>query len=436
MEPAALTSRLARWRNLTLRCIRRTRWCGTEWAIVHGGHSSGRAPELLVPGALSGVGRVLVGRGDEVARLRLAVSELAAGRGGVVWVGGEPGIGKSALADAGLAGAQAAGVRVFRGAADELTQSFALRLMADCLGVGRGVVEGFRVEIAELLAGRGGGVDAVAAASERMVALVERECAASPVVLVGDDLQWADEASLGVWQRLVGVAGQAPLLVVGVCRPVPRRVEVDRVREAVVRVGDAVVVELGPLGGGEVAVMVQGLLSAVPGPGLRRGLERAGGNPLYVREMVDALVADGVVAVAGGVAEVAGPVGPGLSTLSAAIGRRLDFLSGRARSVLQAGAVLGGRFSVEELALVSGHSVAGLAGVVEEAVAAGVLAVVGSELMFRHALIRQALHDGVPAAVRVGLHAHVARVWAEAGVGGIGWRNICWPRRRSSMTGC
>ena len=68
------------------------------------------------------------------------------------------------------------------------------------------------------------------AAGERLVGLVQRECADSPVVLVGDDLQWADEASLGVWSRLAEVAGQVPLLLVGVCRPVPRRVEVDRVR--------------------------------------------------------------------------------------------------------------------------------------------------------------------------------------------------------------
>ena len=47
--------------------------------------------------------------------------------------------------------------------------------------------------------------------------------------------------------------------------------------------------------------------------------------------------------------------------------------------------------------------------------AAGVLAEAGSELMFRHALIRQALHDGLPVAVRVGLHGHVAREFADAG---------------------
>jgi len=91
-----------------------------------------------------------VGRGGEVDRLRGLVAEVAAGVGGVVWVVGEPGIGKSALVDVGVGGAAALGVRVFAGGADELTQGFALRLVADCLGVGRGVVDGFRLEISDL----------------------------------------------------------------------------------------------------------------------------------------------------------------------------------------------------------------------------------------------------------------------------------------------
>ena len=359
--------------------------------------------------AVSGI----VGRDGEVGRLGVALSAVAAGRGGVVWVGGEPGIGKSALVDAGLAGAGLAGVRVFRGVADELTQSFGLRLMVDCLGVYRVPVDEFRREITDVLAGRAGGVDPVRAAGEQVVALVQRECARAPVVLVGDDLQWADEASLEVWHRLAHLVGQEPLLLVGVCRPVPQRVEVDRVRDAVAQVPDAVLVELGPLGPAEVAAMAAALLSAVPGPSLRAGLGQAGGNPLYVREMLDVLVAEGRVAVAGGVAEVAGPLHPVVSSLSAAIGHRLGFLSEPARSALQGAAVLGVRFSTDELALVTGESIVELAAVMDDAVAAGVLAHIGEELMFRHALIRQALHEQMPAAVRIGLHAHMARALAE-----------------------
>jgi AAA ATPase domain len=297
----------------------------------------------------------IVGRDGELGRIWRMVPDVAAGRGGVVWVAGEPGIGKSALVDVGVGGAEACGVRVFRGVADQLTQSFALRLMADCLGVDRGSADQYRLEIADLLAGRVGEVDAVRAASERMVALVERECARSPVLVVGDDLQWADEASLVVWRRLVELIDQMPLLLVGVSRPVPQRAAVDRVRQAAAKARDAVVVDLRPLGGGDVSAMVEALLSAAPGPHLQESLTQAGGNPLYVREMVDALVGAGLVRVRDGVAHVAGSAMPDLSSLNAAIGRRLGFLSIETRLVLRASAVLGGRFTVDDLAVVSGQ---------------------------------------------------------------------------------
>src|ERR1019366_9943545 len=61
--------------------------------------------------------------------------------------------------------------------------------------------------------------DPVRAAGERLMALVDRLCAVSPVVVVAEDLQWADEASLLVWQRLSRAVGQVPLLLAGACRP-------------------------------------------------------------------------------------------------------------------------------------------------------------------------------------------------------------------------
>src|SRR5258705_4728862 len=122
-----------------------------------------------------------------------------------------------------------------------------------------------------------------------MVAMVERECARSPMLVVGDDLQWADEASLVVWRRLADVAEQAPLLLIGACRPVPRRDVVDQVRQAAAKARDAVVLDLQPLRDIDISAMVEALLSAPPGPHLRRSLTQAGGNPRYGREMVHGL---------------------------------------------------------------------------------------------------------------------------------------------------
>ena len=368
----------------------------------------------IVP-VLDADGGGLVGRDAELTLLHGVGQELVGGTGGVVWVQGEPGVGKSTLVAAGLSGLSRSGVRIFYGAADPWTQSSPLRLMIDCFKVGRQKSDPLRLDIADLLAGRGLAVDAVTAAGERLVALAERECAVAPVMLVADDVQWADEASLGVWHRLMSVATQEPLLLVAVSRPVPARDEVDRLRTRVGQHPGAVVLQLGPLSDERVADMVRARLLARPGPRLCAELDRASGNPLYVGEMVDILVKEGLIQVSGGSAEVTGPVGPDLGSLTSAVGSRLGFLSGETRHVLQAGAVLGGRFTIDELALVSGRTVPGLVTVANEAMAAGVLTGEGSELVFRHPLIKQVLHDELPAPVRVALHHHAAKTLAGAG---------------------
>jgi DNA-binding CsgD family transcriptional regulator len=375
---------------------------------------TGLAFSAVVDAAAGG----LVGREVELALVRAAVAELGEGHGGLVWIDGEPGVGKSLLIEAGLAEAADRRVRIFRAVGDELTPALALGFLAD--GLLSGEADSFRSEIADLLSGRGGGLDAVLAAAERMVALVERECATSPVALVSDDLQWADEASLAAWHHLARISEQAPLLLIAAARRVPRRDTVERLRSAVHRHPGAVLVELGPLDEAAVAEIAAAKLGASAGPRLRAGLARAGGNPLYVGEMIDAIIREGLVQVVDGVAETLPQTGLETMSLNAAITRRLGFLSSRARPVLRAGAVLGARFTVAELATMSGQAVPDLTAIVDEALLAGVLADTGADLMFRHPLIRQALHDEVPAALRSGLHGHAARELAQA--------NASWDR--------
>ena len=338
-----------------------------------------------------------------------------------MWVEGEPGIGKTALVEAGLGAARELGCAVFWGHSHEMTQPLPLRTLLDGLRVGPGSADPDRADIAELMWGRALVAaqsatprDVLAAAAERLLVLVDRLCAVSPVVLVGDDLQWADEMSVGLWARLRAAVGQLPLLLVGVCRPVPARRDLVGARGGVG--GDGSVLRLGELDAGQVSELVGRLVGAAPGPRLvgRAGL--AGGNPLYVRELVDALAREARIDVDAGVAELAGSGGgSGPVSLGAAINARLGFLSEQAVGVLRLAAVLGPRFSVAHLGLLAGRLATDLAGVVAEAVTAGVLVESDGRLGFRHELIRQALMEAMPASLRVALHRQAARSLAEAG---------------------
>jgi predicted ATPase len=256
------------------------------------------------------------------------------------------------------------------------------------------------------------GGDAVAAGVEQLLAAVDRLCAESPVVLVAEDLQWADEATLLVWHRLCRATAQLPLLVAGSCRPGGQGVAALR-RAAAER---GAVMDLGPLGEAEVVELAGCLAGGRPGPRLARVARRAEGNALFARELVDGLVRGGRVRVSGGVAELSGGAGVRVpASLAAAIDGRLAALPADVMGMLRWGALLGSEFSARDLAVVSGCSAGELLGVVDTALRAGVLADTGLRLAFRHGLIRQVLYEGMPTGLRSALHMQAARMLAAAG---------------------
>ena len=350
-----------------------------------------------------------MGREEELALLARLVAGLSEGVGGVVLVEGEQGIGKTSLLRAGLAGAEAAGCRVLWAAADELGQRFPLQLMMECIGP--------VAEVGELLTGRAGVMsgDPVLAAVERLLAVVDRLCAASPVVLVAEDLQWADEASALVWSRLCQAVSQMPLLLAGSWRSGIGREDLGRLRRGVAARGR--VIELAPLSQREVANLVGDLVGGSPGQQLAEYIGRAGGNPLYARELTDELIRQSHLRLAAGVAELAGePVQLAVPiSLTAVIGERLDGLADHVVAALRWAAVLGAEFSVADLEVVSGRSAGDLMGVVDAALTAGVIAEAGPRLRFRHGLIRQVLYERMPAGLRAALHLQAARALADAG---------------------
>jgi len=355
----------------------------------------------------------LVGRRAEHADLRAAVLGLIAGRGRAILVEGEPGIGKSTLVRAAADEAAEAGCQVLWATCDELSRAFALVPMLDALGVRDSSADPRRASIARLLHGdqaQAGGTDVVTSAAERLLSLVDELCVAGPVILVVDDLQWADPATVLVWSRLSRAVGQVPLLLVGMMRPVPRREDLVTLRRLV---GPDGRIWLSGMPEQEVVRLVTEAVGGPPGAKLSSLAAGAAGNPLYLTELCAELVRSGRLARDGSRVELTAAPRP--TPLSVAVAGRLGFVSEPTREVLHTAALLGVDFSVAELAVSSGRRVPELVPALEEAIAAGVLDDDGQGLAFRHPLIRAALYEGVPAAVRAEWHADAGRALASSG---------------------
>jgi DNA-binding CsgD family transcriptional regulator/tetratricopeptide (TPR) repeat protein len=342
------------------------------------------------------------------------ITEVAAGRGSSVLIEGEPGIGKSALVRAALADAADTGCQVFWGAGDELGQALPLLPLLEGLRVREPSANPRRNTIVRLLRGEltgDRGADVSAALAEQLLALIAEQCAVLPTILVIDDLQWADQASVTLWGRLARSVSQVPLLLVGMMRPVPQRDDLLALRRAV---GDAARLQLAGLTEAAVAELVAALAGGKPDDKLLGLADGAGGNPLYVTELVAALARSASLTITGaGTAELTS--GPAPSSLSAAIADRLGFVSGPVREVLRAAALLGVDFAVPDLATVLGRGVADLVPAIDEAYAGGVLAESGNGLGFRHPMIRAALYDEMPVPVRAAWHRDAGRALADAG---------------------
>ena len=360
-----------------------------------------------------------VGRGEELAVVRAGVEALSRGEGSLIWVEGEPGIGKSSLVAEALAAGSAPEWDIGWGIAGKLTERLPLRVMLDCLQVRPGSPDPRRAHAADLLRSLRQGLfadgDASVTGIELLVGLVDELSAAAPAVIVLDDIQWADDASLIVWHQLAASIGQLRLLLIGTCRPAPRRAEVQELRAAAIRHGGAVVT-LGPLTETDVTALVTAMLGSPPGETLRQLTAQAAGNPLYVRELVDAMVRERALEI-GPAAEVSAAGERLPASLAAVLTDRLGSVSAGAAQLLRTAALLGGRFAVTDLAVVLRRPASELAADVQEAVAAGIVTEHPNDpdLAFRHLLIQQALYESMPAALRTALHAEAARELAAAG---------------------
>ncbi len=185
--------------------------------------------------------------------------------------------------------------------------------------------------------------------------LFERIAEHGVVVLVFEDLQWADDGLLDFIDHVLEWSRDRPIYLITLARPelLDRRSDWGAGR----RNFTSLILE--PLDAGAMRELLAGLVPGLPESVVERVLDRAEGIPLYAVETVRMLLSEGLVAMEDGVYR---PVGD-LSELSvpaslhALIASRLDALDPLDRSLLQAASVIGKTFSVEALAAVSGETV-------------------------------------------------------------------------------
>lgn len=345
-----------------------------------------------------------VGRDDVLGTLRTTVGRVVAGHGTAVLVQGEAGIGKSALLAEVFTAAP--GCRVAWGTADELDQVSPLRLITDCLGT-----MGSRIVAAVSDVGE--------AAISEVVPVVRELCAESPLVMVADDLQWADRTSLLAWRHLIRLTEELPLLLVGAGRRSPARADLEQIRLDLAVRGDPVLT-LEPLPDNAAHTLVERIAGAPPARELRQLVARAAGNPCYVTELITALVDGGAVVVDGAEAYLADTAGSMLpAAVTARVADHLACLFAPTQDALRRAALLGHEFTVADLAAAAERPVSDLADAVDEALLAGLLVETGEWLSFRHPLVRHVLYEKIPASTRVMLHRQLAEQLAGSGAAAV-----------------
>lgn len=337
-------------------------------------------------------------------------------------IGGEAGIGKSRLVAEAAGEARSRGFQLVMAAADEIEQDRPFGVMADALGLHPRATDPERAEIGRLIDGEDVRLPASSIPSpvpdrsfrivELVVSLVQRLAADAPVMLVLEDLHWADVPTLRTVRSMVGALPRVPLTLLATFRPFPTSPYLDRVMVGLLA-GGARQLDVGALDPDQAMGLAAAVAGHDVGPGLAQQVRRASGNPMFIIELVTALREQGLDAAD---AHPAGATGSPLpASLPATILGRMASLPAATSDVIRFASILGGRCTLSQLAALMSRSPADLVAALDPAIRAGLLSDSDDRLSFRHDVIRQSVYASVPAPVRAGLHREAARTLRAAG---------------------
>ena len=361
----------------------------------------------------------LIGRERELTLLRDLLGAVIKGSAAVVLIEGEAGIGKTRLLVSLSGWARQRGVTVLRGAAHPLERTRPFGPLVDALDLRPASTDTRRAAIGELLVSAEAvrvGMPAAGQlqfrAVEEMINLIEVLSDQGPVLVALDDLHWADGSTLLAFEWMLRRLTEVPVLLVATLRPSPRGSELTQLFDDALRLG-ATLIELKPLDQQHVVALVQSELGLAPGQALAAALQRAGGNPLWVVEVLRALSAEDMLDLSGDSAILAGSELP--ASLRQLVLRRLGFLPEKTVALLRIAALLGDEFSLRDMATVTGRRATDLVEELGEAFRAGLLADHRGVLVFRHQLVRDAVYEDIPEAARIALHREAAEALRSAG---------------------
>jgi len=377
-------------------------------------------PDAILMGMdLDSCGR-MVGRAGELARLLALLDSVATGEAAVALVSGDAGVGKTRLVTELMTRARERGFTVLAGRCAELGDSVPYLPLADAL---RSVVGGAAGTVAELVADRPvlgrllpdheAGIPASGDGRElarqqlfgAVLGLLSELAEASPVLLVLEDLHWADRSTRDLVTFLSRVLHRERVAVLGSYRTddLHRRHPLRPVVAELLRLPNVTPVDLGPLEPAALAEHLSALAEAsrrraLEAPELLTILDRAEGNAYYAEELLAASAGDEELP----------------ASLAALLMTRVERLSATAQQALRAAAVSGRRVDDELVMAASGLPPPEYEAAIREAVAHQLLAPDGQEgFRFRHALLREAIYADLLPGERTRLHATLAGLLAD-----------------------
>jgi DNA-binding CsgD family transcriptional regulator/tetratricopeptide (TPR) repeat protein len=373
--------------------------------------------------ALSFAGQppVLVGRDRELALLHGHFTAALHGRGNLVLVGGEAGIGKTAVAETLCQEAREQGTLVLVGRCYDLTETPPYGPWVELFAHYRPTDNLPPPPAPFAERGTVGAVASQAALFNAVLGFLTALTTERPLVLLLEDVHWQDPASLDLLRFLAREVSALPALMIVTYRAdeLTRHRPLHHLLPTLVRESHAARIDLRPLDDDAIRTLVDARFS-LPTPDAERLTrfvqQRAEGNALFIGELLRSLVESGVLRDEGGrwsltaLAHVALP-----PLLRQVIDARVTRLDTDGQRVLAVAAVVGHEVALVLWALAAEVDEAFLLGLIEAATTANLLVETsdGLRVRFAHALVREAVYEGISPARRRVLHQRIAELLVE-----------------------